>query len=125
MRNCTNKEQERARVDKELANIRTKFKQGARMSNYQKKKYCWKLLYIYMLGYEVEFGHMEAVSLVSSDNFPEKQVGYMVTTVLLNESHEFIRLVINSIQKDLNSRNEDFQCLALNAISNLGGPRVR
>jgi len=121
VRNCTNKEQERARVDKELANIRTKFKQGARISNYQKKKYCWKLLYIYMLGYEVEFGHMEAVSLVSSDNFPEKQVGYMVTTVLLNESHEFIRLVINSIQKDLNSRNEDFQCLALNAISNLGG----
>ena len=121
MRNCTNKDQERARVDKELANIRTKFKQGARMSNYHRKKYCWKLLYIYMLGYEVEFGHMEAVSLVSSDNFPEKQVGYMVTTVLLNESHEFIRLVINSIQKDLNSRNENFQCLALNAISNLGG----
>jgi len=33
---------------------------------YNKKKYVWKLLYIYMLGYDVEFGHMEAVSLISS-----------------------------------------------------------
>lgn len=33
---------------------------------YNKKKYVWKLLYIYMLGYDVDFGHMEAVSLISS-----------------------------------------------------------
>ena len=121
MRNCQSKEAEQARVDKELANIRTKFKAGNKLTAYDRKKYCWKLLYIYMLGYEVEFGHMEAVNLVSANTYPEKQVGYMVTTVLLNESHEFIRLVINSIQKDLNSRNENFQCLALNAISNFGG----
>ena len=45
----------------------------------------WKLLYIYMLGYDVEFGHMEAVGLISSPKYAEKQVGYMVTSVLLNE----------------------------------------
>lgn len=33
---------------------------------YNKKKYVWKLLYIHMLGYDVDFGHMEAVSLISS-----------------------------------------------------------
>jgi AP-2 complex subunit alpha len=46
----------------------------------------WKLLYIYMLGYDVEFGHMEAVGLISSPKYAEKQVGYMVTSVLLNEA---------------------------------------
>ena len=48
-------------------------------------RYVWKLLYIYMLGYDVEFGHMEAVGLISSPKYAEKQVGYMVTSVLLNE----------------------------------------
>ena len=38
-----------------------------------------------MLGYDVEFGHMEAVGLISSPKYAEKQVGYMVTSVLLNE----------------------------------------
>jgi hypothetical protein len=40
----------------------------------------WKLLYIFMLGYEVDFGHMEALSLISCDKYAEKQV---CTTVLL------------------------------------------
>ncbi len=39
-----------------------------------------------MLGYDVEFGHMEAVGLISSPKYAEKQVGYMVTSVLLNEA---------------------------------------
>ena len=28
------------------------------------KKYVWKLLYIYMLGYDVEFGHKQAADLI-------------------------------------------------------------
>lgn len=41
---------------------------------YEKKKYVWKMLYIYMLGYDVDFGHMETVSLISAPKYPEKQV---------------------------------------------------
>lgn len=44
------------------------------LSPYEKKKYVWKMLYIYMLGYDVDFGHMEAVSLISAPKYPEKQV---------------------------------------------------
>ena len=50
------------------------FAQG--LSPYEKKKYVWKMLYIYMLGYDVDFGHMEAVSLISAPKYPEKQVIY-------------------------------------------------
>lgn len=32
------------------------------------------MLYIHMLGYDVDFGHMEAVSLISAPKYPEKQV---------------------------------------------------
>jgi AP-2 complex subunit alpha len=36
------------------------------------------MLYIYMLGYDVDFGHMETVSLISAPKYPEKQVCHSV-----------------------------------------------
>ncbi|XP_012472819.1 AP-2 complex subunit alpha-1 [Gossypium raimondii] len=121
MRNCQNKEQERLRVDKELGNIRNRFKKEKGLTPYDKKKYVWKMLYIYMLGYDVDFGHMEAVSLISAPKYPEKQVGYIVTSCLLNENHDFLRLAINTVRNDIIGRNETFQCLALTLVGNIGG----
>ncbi|KAK4375923.1 hypothetical protein RND71_006600 [Anisodus tanguticus] len=121
IRNCQNKEQERLRVDKELGNVRTRFKNEKGLTPYEKKKYVWKMLYIYMLGYDVDFGHMEAVSLISAPKYPEKQVGYIVTSSLLNENHDFLRLAINTVRNDIIGRNETFQCLALTLVGNIGG----
>ncbi|KAL2644083.1 hypothetical protein R1flu_011670 [Riccia fluitans] len=121
VRNCQNKEQERLRVDKELANIRTRFKNERGLTPYEKKKYVWKMLYIYMLGYDVDFGHMETVNLISAPKYAEKQVGYIVTSCLLNENHDFLRLVINTVRNDIIGRNETFQCLALTMVGNVGG----
>ncbi|XP_061345361.1 AP-2 complex subunit alpha-1-like isoform X3 [Gastrolobium bilobum] len=121
IRNCQNKEQERLRVDKELGNIRTRFKNEKALTPYEKKKYVWKMLYIYMLGYDVDFGHMEAVSLISAPKYPEKQVGYIVTSSLLNENHDFLRMAINTVRNDIIGRNETFQCLALTMVGNIGG----
>nr|XP_043631643.1 AP-2 complex subunit alpha-2-like [Erigeron canadensis] len=121
IRNCQNKEQERLRVDKELGHIRTRFKNEKGLTPYDKKKYVWKMLYIFMLGYDVDFGHMEAVSLISAPKYPEKQVGYLVTSCLLNENHDFLRLAINTVRNDIIGRNETFQCLALTLVGNIGG----
>uniref|UniRef100_A0A0D3FCW6 AP-2 complex subunit alpha n=1 Tax=Oryza barthii TaxID=65489 RepID=A0A0D3FCW6_9ORYZ len=121
IRNCHNKEQERLRVDKELGNIRTRFKNEKGLSPYEKKKYVWKMLYIYMLGYDVDFGHMETVSLISAPKYPEKQVGYIVTSCLLNENNDFLRMVINTVRNDIIGRNETYQCLALTMVGNIGG----
>ena len=81
----------------------------------------WKLLYIFMLGYEVDFGHMQVIGLISATKFAEKQVGYTATSVLLNETHEFLRLVINSVREDIIGRHESHQCLALSFVANVGG----
>jgi AP-2 complex subunit alpha len=37
----------------------------------------WKMLYIYVLGYEVDFGHMEALNLITNQGYAEKTVGYV------------------------------------------------
>jgi hypothetical protein len=54
-----NKEAEQKRVQKEMANIRAKFASNTALNGYQKKKYVWKLVYMFMLGYDIDFGHME------------------------------------------------------------------
>jgi AP-2 complex subunit alpha len=52
---------------------------------------------------------------------PADQVGYIVTSCLLNENHDFLRLVINTVRNDIIGRNETFQCLALTMVGNVGG----
>ena len=44
------------------------------MDGYQKKKYISKLIFIFLLGNDIDFGHQEAVNLLSSVHFSEKQI---------------------------------------------------
>lgn len=74
------KEAEIKRINKELANIRSKFKGDKTLDGYQKKKYVCKLLFIFLLGHDIDFGQMEAVNLLSSNKYSEKQI----VRVLLN-----------------------------------------
>ncbi|KAI1506247.1 Adaptor protein complex AP-2 alpha subunit [Biscogniauxia marginata] len=120
LRNARARDLEEKRINKELANIRQKFKDG-NLNGYHKKKYVCKLLYIYILGWNVDFGHLEAVNLISASKYSEKQIGYLAMTLFLHEKHELLHLVVNSIRKDLLDHNELFNCLALHAIANVGG----
>lgn len=42
----------------------------------------------------------------------------------MHENSDFLRLVTNSIRKDLDSNNEINNCLALHAIANVGGQEM-
>lgn len=120
IRNCRVRELEEKRINKEMANIRSKFKE-TNLNGYQKKKYVCKLLYMYILGWDIEFGHLEAVNLIASTKYSEKQIGYLAVTLLFHENSDLIRLVVNSTKKDLDDMNEINNCLALHAIANIGG----
>ncbi|KAI0689606.1 Adaptor protein complex AP-2 alpha subunit [Cytidiella melzeri] len=117
------RELEEKRINKEMANIRKRFKDG-NLDGYQKKKYVAKVIFTYILGYKVDVGHMEAVNLISSMKYSEKQIGYLAVTLLMHENSDFLRLVVNSIRKDLNENNEIYNCLALHAIANVGGQEM-
>uniref|UniRef100_A0A8C0ZZ12 AP-2 complex subunit alpha n=1 Tax=Castor canadensis TaxID=51338 RepID=A0A8C0ZZ12_CASCN len=119
IRNCKSKEAEIKRINKELANIRSKFKGDKALDGYSKKKYVCKLLFIFLLGHDIDFGHMEAVNLLSSNKYTEKQIGYLFISVLVNSNSELIRLINNAIKNDLASR-PTFMCLALHCIANVG-----
>uniref|UniRef100_A0A6M2DQQ6 AP-2 complex subunit alpha n=1 Tax=Xenopsylla cheopis TaxID=163159 RepID=A0A6M2DQQ6_XENCH len=120
IRNCKSKEAEVKRINKELANIRSKFKGDKTLDGYQKKKYVCKLLFIFLLGHDIDFGHMEAVNLLSSNKYSEKQIGYLFISVLVNTNSDLIQLIIQSIKNDLASRNPIHVNLALQCIANIG-----
>ena len=42
----------------------------------------------------------------------------------MHENSDIVRLVINSIRKDLDDHNEISNCLALHAIANIGGQEM-
>ena len=42
----------------------------------------------------------------------------------MHENSDFLRLVVNSIRKDLDDNNEISNCLALHAIANVGGQEM-
>jgi hypothetical protein len=122
LRNAANKEEEESRVNREMARIRRKFKEKSKsMSGYDRKKYVCKILYMYLLGYEPDFGYSEALNLLSSNKHSEKQIGYLTLSLVLHEDHEMIPLMINSLRNDLESQNEYFTSLALATICNIGG----
>ncbi|KAI9622377.1 hypothetical protein KEM48_007268 [Puccinia striiformis f. sp. tritici PST-130] len=123
LRACRVRELEEKRINKEMANIRQKFKEG-NLDGYSKKKYLAKIIFTYILGYPVDIGHMEAVNLISSPKYSEKQIGYLALTLLMHENSDLVRLVINSIRKDLDGHNEATNCLALQAIANIGGKEM-
>lgn len=120
LRACRVRELEERRINKEMAHIRQKFKDG-QLDGYQKKKYLSKIVFTYILGYQVDIGHMEAVNLVASNKYSEKQIGYLAITLLMHENSDIVRLVVNSIRKDLDEISELNNCLALHAIANIGG----
>ena len=120
IRHCPNKETEQKRCEKELAKIRNKFASNKGLSGYQKKKYVWKLLYMHILGYEIDFGYFESANLINCPKFSEKYSGYVATGILVNENNtELYKTITNSIQSDLLSSNEINQSLALAMIGSL------
>lgn len=120
IRHCPNKETEQKRCEKELHKIRNKFASNKGLSGYQKKKYVWKLLYMHILGYEIDFGYFESANLINCPKFSEKYTGYVATGILVNENNtDLYKTITNSIQSDLISTNEIYQSLALAMIGSL------
>lgn len=107
-----------------MAKIRKYFKEEKTPDGYQRRKYITKLLYMYVMGYDLDFGHVPAIGLLGATKYHEKHTGYFAIQLLLNENHEMIPLIVNSLQEDLENRNDLVKCLSLATIANIGGKEM-
>lgn len=121
IRACKTAAEERAVIARECALIRTAFKED---DNTFRHRNVAKLLFIHMMGYPTHFGQMECLKLIASSRFPEKRVGYLGLTQLLDENTEVLMLVTNSIKNDLTVDNQYVNGLALCALGNIASAEM-
>ena len=90
----------------------------------QKKEFLIRSIYLEMLGHDASFAHLHAVNLTQDKNILNKRIGYLACALLLNDSSEFLILLVSSIQKDLQSKNWVEVCMALSTVARFANPLI-
>ncbi|OUM51713.1 hypothetical protein BVG19_g833 [[Candida] boidinii] len=116
IRNAKAQEEEEKRVQSELIHIQKQFQQP-HLSGYHRKKYICKLIYIYLLGYKIDIGFNESIDLMNSKLYSEKSIGYLALNLFISIDPTLIDAILERVKRDLNSNDENFNCLALHFIS--------
>ena len=83
------------------------------------KEIMLRLMYLEMLGHDATFGHIHAVKACVEPEIAVKRAGYLATTSFLDENHDLIILIVNTVQQDLKSEDYLVVCAALTAITRL------
>ncbi|XP_067004637.2 AP-4 complex subunit epsilon-1 isoform X2 [Anabrus simplex] len=68
-----------------------------------------------MLGYKADFAHIHAVKLAQCESLIDKRKGYLASVFFLQEQHPLSVLLVNTIVRDLSSRNIMILAMALTA----------
>lgn len=114
-------EHERFLISSEQADLRTYIKD---CEPSLRPRVVTKLVFLNIIGENVGYGAMEALSLMSADLFSYKRIGYMAAAVLLDETSELTVLITHTILKDLQSNDYRIQCLALACLANIGSAEM-
>ena len=69
------------------------------------KEFLVRLLYVEMLGHDGSFGYIKAVEMAASSSLFHKRTGYLVCSACLSPEHEFRFMLVNQMQRDLQSSN--------------------
>uniref|UniRef100_A0A3B5K4D5 Adaptor related protein complex 4 subunit epsilon 1 n=1 Tax=Takifugu rubripes TaxID=31033 RepID=A0A3B5K4D5_TAKRU len=85
----------------------------------QMKELMVRAIYCEMLGYDASFAYIHAIKLAQQGTALEKRVGYLAVSLFLNESHELLLLLVNTVLKDLQSTNLIEVCMALTVVSQI------
>ncbi|KAL0221871.1 hypothetical protein RCL1_001725 [Eukaryota sp. TZLM3-RCL] len=111
--------QDEERVMKaEILTLR-KYAAGSDMNAKKAAELILRIAYAEMLGYDASFGHIYAVNLTQSESVLHKRLGYLVCSLCLHPDHDLLVLLVNSIQRDLRSRDHIVVSIALGAASRL------
>uniref|UniRef100_A0A674A0H5 AP-4 complex subunit epsilon n=1 Tax=Salmo trutta TaxID=8032 RepID=A0A674A0H5_SALTR len=113
---CLYFQEEEKLIKKELASIK---EQVASPNTTMMKEIMVRAIYCEMLGYQASFSYIHAIKLAQQGSVLEKRVGYLAVSLFLNETDEFLLLLVNTVLKDLQSTNLIEVCMALTVVSQM------
>lgn len=64
-----------------------------------------RAIYVEMLGHDCSLAYFNAVKLTQEKQIMAKRIGYLACNIFLHKDHEFMLLLINTMQRDLKSTN--------------------
>uniref|UniRef100_A0AAQ5ZFI9 AP-4 complex subunit epsilon n=1 Tax=Amphiprion ocellaris TaxID=80972 RepID=A0AAQ5ZFI9_AMPOC len=114
----TSKHEEEKLIQCELSSIKEQVS-SPNTTMRQMKELMVRTIYCEMLGYEASFSYIHAIKLAQQGSVLEKRVGYLAVSLFLNESHELLLLLVNTVLKDLQSTNLIEVCMALTVVSQM------
>uniref|UniRef100_A0A8C5F6U9 AP-4 complex subunit epsilon n=1 Tax=Gadus morhua TaxID=8049 RepID=A0A8C5F6U9_GADMO len=109
----TSKHDEEKLIQRELVSIK---EQVSSPNTTMMKELMVRAVYCEMLGYEASFSYIHAIKLAQQGTALDKRVGYLAVSLFLNESHELLLLLVNTVLKDLQSTNLIEVCMALTVV---------
>lgn len=114
-------EQEKFLIATEQAQIRAYIK---KIDPEYRPRIVAKLVFLEMIGQNPAWGQMEAITLMTNERFSYKRIGYICTSVLLDQTNDLSVLVTQTLLRDLTSTDSNIVNLALGFIANLGSPEI-
>ncbi|XP_024137515.1 AP-4 complex subunit epsilon-1 [Oryzias melastigma] len=111
----TSKHEEEKLIQHELSSIKEQVS-SPNTTMRQMRELMVRAVYCEMLGYEASFSYIHAIKLAQQGNVLEKRVGYLAVSLFLNENHELLLLLVNTVLKDLQSTNLIEVCMALTVV---------
>lgn len=88
-------------------------------SKKKSREFLVRLLYVEMLGHDASFGYIKAVEMAASASLYHKRTGYLVCSCCLSPDHEFRFMLVNQMQRDMQSANVLEICGGLLAATSL------
>ncbi|KAL2093414.1 hypothetical protein ACEWY4_010726 [Coilia grayii] len=114
----TSKHEEEKLIQRELAAIKEQVS-SPNTTMRQMREAMVRSVYCEMLGYEADCSYIHAIKLAQQGTGLDKRVGYLAVSLFLNENHELLLLLVNTVLKDLQSTNLIEVCMALTVVSQM------
>jgi len=119
---CIGESRSKQEEDKIIVNEIVVLKSNLNQANITPKKmkeYMIRAIYVEMLGHDASFAYIHAVKLTHEKSLLAKRIGYLTCNLFLHKDHELMLLLINTMQRDLNSPNHLEVSAALTSVSRL------
>ncbi|KAI9283430.1 armadillo-type protein [Umbelopsis sp. AD052] len=113
------KAEERDHIHSELEYIKSRIGLPD-VSSSKVKEYLIRLIHCHMMGYNVDFGLIYAIMITQSgESIADRRVGYLASTLFIENDSELAIMLTNTLQRDLQSAKFQDRCAALVAIGNI------